>query len=199
MNFESVPCPHRIVDDMGSAFAMGCIGGSVWHFGKGYRNTPRGERLYGGYQNMALRAPTLGGNFAVWGGLFSFYDCLFAHTRKREDPWNAIGAGAATGGTLALRAGPKAVGTNAVIGGVLLALIEGLGVLVGKMSGTAAQQQQAQQQLMPPPPFVKKDGSLAQAGSSSSQQYDVGAELNDSFNTEDFSFNNDNMLDDELL
>lgn len=41
-------------------------GGSVWHFGKGYRNTPRGERLYGGYQNMTLRAPTLGGMYTKY-------------------------------------------------------------------------------------------------------------------------------------
>ena len=27
-----VPCPHRIIDDMGSAFAMGCIGGGSGHF-----------------------------------------------------------------------------------------------------------------------------------------------------------------------
>lgn len=30
-----VPCPHRIFDDLGSAFVMGCAGGSVWHYAKG--------------------------------------------------------------------------------------------------------------------------------------------------------------------
>lgn len=137
------------------------------------------------------------GNFAVWGGLFSFYDCLFSYTRKREDPWNAIGAGAATGGTLALRAGPKAVGTNALIGGVLLALIEGLGVLVGKMSGNTAQQQQ----LIPPPPFIKANqntGDTLNIPSASTIQYDNTDDMNNMFNTEDFSFN-DNVLDDDLL
>jgi import inner membrane translocase subunit TIM17 len=39
-------------------------------------------------------------------------------------------SGAATGGLLAIRAGPKAAGKNALIGGVLLALIEGLGILI---------------------------------------------------------------------
>ena len=34
---------------------------------------------------------------------------------------------------MAARAGPKAAGKNAVIGGVLLALIEGLGILITKM------------------------------------------------------------------
>lgn len=43
------------------------------------------------------------GNFAVWGGLFSCFDCTFAAVRKKEDPWNAICAGACTGGLLAAR------------------------------------------------------------------------------------------------
>lgn len=30
------PCPYRIVDDCGGAFAMGCIGGSVFQAIKGY-------------------------------------------------------------------------------------------------------------------------------------------------------------------
>jgi len=41
------PCPDRIVEDLGSAFGMGCIGGFIWHFVKGYRNSPKGERLGG--------------------------------------------------------------------------------------------------------------------------------------------------------
>jgi hypothetical protein len=31
-----VPCPHRVVDDLGSAFVMGCLGGAVWNGVKGY-------------------------------------------------------------------------------------------------------------------------------------------------------------------
>jgi hypothetical protein len=69
--------------------------------------------------------------------------------RGREDPWNAIAAGALTGGTLAARAGIKAIGKNAAIGGVLLALIEGLSVLMTRQSTESpAQQFQAQQQAM---------------------------------------------------
>ena len=45
----------------------------------------------------------MAGNFAVWGGLFSCFDCTFAAVRKKEDPWNAICAGACTGGLLAAR------------------------------------------------------------------------------------------------
>lgn len=36
------PCPYRIVDDCGGAFAMGCIGGGVFQSIKGFRNAPSG-------------------------------------------------------------------------------------------------------------------------------------------------------------
>jgi len=39
----------------------------------------------------------LGGNFGVWGGLFSTFDCAVKGVRKKEDPWNAIIAGGFTG------------------------------------------------------------------------------------------------------
>ena len=44
-----------------------------------------------------------------------------------------VAAGASTGGLLAARAGWKAAGKNAIIGGVLLGMIEGLNLAVGKM------------------------------------------------------------------
>jgi hypothetical protein len=39
-------------------------------------------------------------------------------------------SGAATGGLLAIRAGPKVAGKNALAGGVILAMIEGLNVAI---------------------------------------------------------------------
>lgn len=29
------PCPYRIVEDFGGAFAMGCAAGVIWNFFKG--------------------------------------------------------------------------------------------------------------------------------------------------------------------
>lgn len=52
---------------------------------------------------------------------------------KQEDPWNSIISGAATGGVLAARAGPRAMASAAVVGGVLLALIEGMGIMFTRM------------------------------------------------------------------
>jgi import inner membrane translocase subunit TIM17 len=81
----------------------GSVGGALWHGIKGARNAPRGFRIADGVAAIRLRAPVLGGNFGVWGGVFSVYDCTLAFVRRKEDPWNAIFAGAFTGGTLAAR------------------------------------------------------------------------------------------------
>ena len=91
---ERDPCPHRILDDIGGAFSMGAIGGGLWHSIKGARNSPRGERLLGSATAVKARVPIIGGNFAVWGGLFSAFDCTLVAIRKKEDPWNSIISGA---------------------------------------------------------------------------------------------------------
>lgn len=99
------PCPWRIVDDCGGAFTMGAIGGAVFQSIKGFRNAPSGmsRRLGGSWSAIRTKAPVIGGNFAVWGGLFSTIDCTLVHIRKKEDPWNSITSGALTGAILAVR------------------------------------------------------------------------------------------------
>lgn len=74
------------------------------------------------------------GNFAVWGGLFSAIDCSLVYIRKKEDPWNSITSGALTGAVLSVRNGAGAMVGSAIIGGVLLALIEGVGILFTRFS-----------------------------------------------------------------
>ncbi|QHO32380.1 Mitochondrial import inner membrane translocase subunit [Arachis hypogaea] len=95
------PCPDRILDDIGSAFGMGAVGGSGFHFIKGFFNSPKGSRLVGASQ-------------------------------EKEDPWNSIISGFATGGFLSLRQGPAAATRSAVFGGILLALIEGGMIMFNK-------------------------------------------------------------------
>eukprot|EP00475_Leptophrys_vorax_P003794 TRINITY_DN12217_c0_g2_i1.p1 TRINITY_DN12217_c0_g2~~TRINITY_DN12217_c0_g2_i1.p1 ORF type:complete len:282 (+),score=-27.73 TRINITY_DN12217_c0_g2_i1:69-914(+) len=136
------PCPDRILDDVGGAFAMGALGGSAWHFIRGAKNSPRGERLLGGTQAVRLNGPRIGGSFAVWGGLFSTFDCSLVYLRQKEDPWNSIAAGFLTGGFLQLRAGPRSALQSAIFGGCILGLIEGAGIMLNRL--TAA---------MPPPPI----------------------------------------------
>ena len=123
------PCPWRIVDDVGGAFAMGAIGGGLWHVIKGARMAPAGARMAGSISAVTARAPVLGGQFGVWGGLFACCDCTLTAVRQKEDPWNSIISGATTGGLLAARAGPQAMASAAMVGGVLLALIEGMGIM----------------------------------------------------------------------
>ncbi|KAJ6815430.1 putative mitochondrial import inner membrane translocase subunit TIM17-2 [Iris pallida] len=126
------PCPDRILDDVGGAFGMGAVGGSAFHFLKGVYNSPNGHRLPGGLQAVRMNAPRVGGSFAVWGGLFSVFDCSLVFARQKEDPWNSILSGAATGGLLSLRQGARASLRSAAVGGVLLALIEGAGIALNR-------------------------------------------------------------------
>ena len=70
-------------------FSFQAIGGAVWHGVKGFRNSPYGERRIGALTAIKARAPVLGGNFGVWGGLFSTFDCAVKGIRKKEDPYNA--------------------------------------------------------------------------------------------------------------
>ncbi|XP_039630936.1 mitochondrial import inner membrane translocase subunit Tim17-B isoform X3 [Polypterus senegalus] len=99
------PCPWRIVDDCGGAFTMGAIGGGIFQSVKGFRNAPIGfrHRLRGSANAVRIRAPQIGGSFAVWGGLFSTIDCGLVKLRGKEDPWNSITSGAMTGAVLAAR------------------------------------------------------------------------------------------------
>lgn len=129
------PCPHRIIDDAGGAFAMGAIGGSIWHFFRGAKNSPRGARLAGAVDTVKIKAPILGGQFAVWGLLYSTFDCGLQGIRHKEDPWNSVASGAMAGGILAVRHGARAMGKSAVGAGLLLGLIEGMGVMLGRYAG----------------------------------------------------------------
>jgi mitochondrial import inner membrane translocase subunit TIM17 len=132
------PCPWRIVDDVGGAFCMGCIGGTIWHSVKGARYAPVGARLNGSVSAVVARSPVLGGQFAIWGGLFACCDCTLTAIRQKEDPWNSIASGAITGGILAARAGPRQMSQAAFIGGALLALIEGMGIMLSRMMSQPA-------------------------------------------------------------
>lgn len=52
---------------------------------------------------VKARAPVLGGNFGIWGTMFSTFDCTVKGVRQKEDYWNSVIAGFMTGGSLAIR------------------------------------------------------------------------------------------------
>ncbi|KAF5507006.1 Mitochondrial import inner membrane translocase subunit tim17 [Colletotrichum aenigma] len=139
MDHTRDPCPWVILNDFGGAFAMGAIGGTLWHGIKGFRNSPYGERRIGAISAIKMRAPVLGGNFGVWGGLFS----------------NAILAGFCTGGSLAIRGGYKAARNGAIGCAVLLAVIEGVGIGFQKMFAGSTKLEASK---MPQPP--PSDGAM---------------------------------------
>ncbi|KAM3172807.1 Mitochondrial import inner membrane translocase subunit Tim17-A [Hymenolepis weldensis] len=176
------PCPFRIVSDCGAAFAMGTIGGGIIHAYKGYRNAPTGKfrKLSSALAQSRLKAPLLGGAFAVWGGMFTAVDCSLVFVRRKEDPWNSITSGAITGAVLAVRHGPAAMAGQAVIGGVILAIIEGLGIMMSRFAPMLMQQQEMSEELSPPSDsgsgsgggilskfFSSRGGEAADAGSNS--------------------------------
>lgn len=54
-------------------------------------------------------------------------DCLLIYYRQKDDPYNAIAAGFITGGVLAIRGGISVAFRQAMIGGVILCVIETVG------------------------------------------------------------------------
>lgn len=114
------------MEDAGGAFAMGCTGGAIFYFLKGFYNSPSRERFRGAIYALKNRAPVFGGSFGMWGGMFAVFDCSFLYIRGRESPVNAIMAGFCTGGILAIRSGAQLAIRNACAGAVILGIIEGL-------------------------------------------------------------------------
>ncbi|KAL9585906.1 MAG: hypothetical protein Q9203_004061 [Teloschistes exilis] len=153
MDHSRDPCPWVALSDSGGAFCMGGIGGAVWHGVKGFRNSPYGERRIGALTAIKARAPVLGGNFGVWGGLFSTFDCAVKGLRKKEDPYNAIIAGFFTGGSLAIRGGMKAARNSAIGCAILLAVIEGVGIGIQRMMA-----ENTRLDVPPPPPQPPASG-----------------------------------------
>ncbi|KAK0182396.1 hypothetical protein PV327_000540 [Microctonus hyperodae] len=152
--YSREPCPWRIVDDSGGAFAMGAIAGGMFQAFKGFRNAPSGmnRRLLGSVMAIKQRSPIIAGNFAVWGGMFSTIDCTLVHIRKKEDPWNSIMSGTLTGGILAARNGVPAMIGSAIFGGLILALIEGVGIMMTRMSAEHFQPVAIDPSQLGPPP-----------------------------------------------
>ena len=141
------PCPWRIVDDCGGAFAFGLGGGMVYHFFGGLRNAPKGQRTAEAISRVKARVPILAGSFAIWGLFYSIFDCSISAIRRKEDIWNAVLSGAATGGVLAARAGVKAFGKNALTGGIALGVIEGLNIVVTRIVMPRWENQQRQVEI----------------------------------------------------
>lgn len=140
-DFTREPFPDRIFEDLGGAFSMGCIGGFITNFFKGMKYSTKAEMLSSGMLFARRAAPSLGTSFAVWGGTFSCFDCLMAKLRGKEDHWNAIFSGSATGGLLAIRGGLRTSLKSALVGGVLLTIIESVSIGMNRKAIQTPRQQ----------------------------------------------------------
>merc|ERR1719327_2349569 len=98
------------------------------------------------------RAPITGGSFATWGLCYSTFDCSLMAIRGEDDMWNSIASGALTGGTLAIRTGPRNALKSAAVGGVILAVIEGIQLAVMKMVASQYEPKAPELQAPAPPP-----------------------------------------------
>jgi import inner membrane translocase subunit TIM17 len=127
----------------------------------------QGERFVGAISSVKARAPVTGGNFGIWGGMFSSFDCAVKGWRQKEDAWNAIISGFMTGGSLALRSmltshweilvsghhscsyhlhftgGPRTALGSAIMCGILLGVFEGVGVLFNRVASAGQRPQMA--------------------------------------------------------
>ncbi|RWQ91163.1 putative mitochondrial inner membrane translocase subunit [Paecilomyces variotii] len=130
MDHSRDPCPWVALSDL-------AIGGAVWH---GVKDS-----------ETARSCPWLGGNFGVWGGMFSTFDCAIKGIRKKEDPYNAIIAGFFTGGALAIRGGMKAARNSAIMCAIFLGVIEGVGIGFQRIMA-----ENTRLDLPPPPPAGEK-------------------------------------------
>lgn len=82
----------------------------------------------------------------MWGGIFSCTDCMLISLRKKDDPYNAVVAGALTGGMLAIRGGLSVAFKQALAGGFILAMIEGVSIAFSAIQ--MRQQQEAMKEMM---------------------------------------------------
>lgn len=91
LNFLSfIFSPYRIFDDLGSAFGMGLIGGSIFHSFSAYRNAAANQKMRNILKEVRLRSPVTGGQFAAWGGMFSTIDCTLVAIRKKVSLENFV-------------------------------------------------------------------------------------------------------------
>ena len=136
------PFPDRVIEEVGGAFAMGSIGGFITSFLKGVKYSSNcAEALSSGLLFARRSAASMGTSFAIWGGTFSSFDCLLAKIRGKEDHWNAIISGAATGGVLSIRSGFKASLKSAMVGGFLLTIIETISIGINRRTIQTPRQQ----------------------------------------------------------
>jgi len=128
---------------------MGLIGSSPFWAWRTYKNSAVGQRFLTIPREVRTKSPLTAVQFAAWGGMFSVCDCTMVKIRGKEDPINSIASGAITGGLLAARSGAATMAMSAVLGGTILAMIEGVSFLMQRFIGGHQQQTQIMPDVLP--------------------------------------------------
>ncbi|RCV44329.1 hypothetical protein SETIT_9G364500v2 [Setaria italica] len=132
-SYAHLPGARRhIIDEVGCGFWCGMTGGSAYHFLKGLRNSPNGDRLAGGARAVRAHAPRLGGSWAGFWAVWEVFENAIFFARRKEDPWNGIAAGAATWGLVDLRRGARVAARSTLVGAAVIGLAEGLRIWLDK-------------------------------------------------------------------
>ncbi|KAJ6243519.1 hypothetical protein M0813_21956 [Anaeramoeba flamelloides] len=114
------PLLNKIVNDLGSNFVMGALGGGMWDAIKGVRASPKGHRLMGGIHGFHDNALKSASKFANWNILFATFENVSLRVRKEDDVWNRVISGVVTGGLLASRGGPREAIKSGLVTGAFM-------------------------------------------------------------------------------
>ncbi|RCV30828.1 hypothetical protein SEVIR_6G137600v4 [Setaria viridis] len=107
---------YRLIDYVGDGFVLGASFGSAFHFIRGLRNSPDGGRLAGGVRAVRTNVPRVAGRGGACLALFWAVESATCLARRRDDLWNSIAAGAATGGLFNVHRGAPAATLFALLG-----------------------------------------------------------------------------------
>lgn len=126
---DHIPCPGRIVSELGDRFSFGLVVGSIWYFIKGcYYSVPK-ERLKKGLFLLRLRAPILASSYCLRLGVIDMTSCTMRYIRKKEDQVNIIVGGMTYGFIFGIRNGFRVAFALAIFGGLIFGGAEVLFIL----------------------------------------------------------------------
>ncbi|MED6161537.1 hypothetical protein PIB30_061668 [Stylosanthes scabra] len=118
-------CAREVINEAGSGFTNGVVGGFIFYSIKGLCTSPHGGRVSGAYEAVRLKVPRVACKYASWLALFTAFDCSLQHARQIDDnPSNRFASGAAAAGLLSFRRGLRISAQWAMLGGIFMSLPE---------------------------------------------------------------------------
>ena len=81
---------NESINDIGMAFATGCIWGTIYNFSYGCIKASKGWNIITAFKLIRDRSSHLGGCIALWNGIFLFSNGILCYKRQKEDRYNLI-------------------------------------------------------------------------------------------------------------